>query len=352
MKLYIRRNDKDFGPYPIEQVKQLLEGGRLVRNDQASEDKVAWRELDEFLETKNEAPPTVESLDSGKKPAEDNKLKKPISEGKKKVTINQQPKSSRETKLASSDPSSNQPDDKVNKPISGSDENGNSKPKKKLLGVLVYSVIVLIVAFAAFFLGTLINSSGKDNPVVVNTDSKTEEKDNAAVLDSISLKDTLLSGQIEMNENDYEVVPKINLQERSKDGDTLYYKPNELDPYTGYAQGWHKNGTTSEIYSYVNGRKHGPQISTYPWGKPFMLETYNNGIKSGKNIEWYQNEQKYFEKIYEMGKLISAEVWKYNGEKCPVTNFKDGNGVIGEYDFRFGGDVRPITYKKGYPVYE
>ena len=49
MKLYIRRNENEYGPYPIEQVKQLLQEGRLLKNDQASEDKNIWLELDLFL---------------------------------------------------------------------------------------------------------------------------------------------------------------------------------------------------------------------------------------------------------------------------------------------------------------
>jgi len=43
---------------------------------------------------------------------------------------------------------------------------------------------------------------------------------------------------------------------------------------------------------------------------------------------------------------MSAEVWKPNGEKCPVTNIKDGNGVI--VDYRENGTVwKSYTYKYG-----
>lgn len=66
MKLFIRRNDKDYGPYPIEQIKQFLKEGRLLKNDQASEDRNNWKELLEFLKPKKEdepeLPPPVEDL--------------------------------------------------------------------------------------------------------------------------------------------------------------------------------------------------------------------------------------------------------------------------------------------------
>ena len=67
MKLYIRRNEKDLGPYPIDQLKQLLEEGKLVRNDQASKDKIVWLDLGQFLDAKNNEtsisePPSIEDL--------------------------------------------------------------------------------------------------------------------------------------------------------------------------------------------------------------------------------------------------------------------------------------------------
>jgi hypothetical protein len=43
---------------------------------------------------------------------------------------------------------------------------------------------------------------------------------------------------------------------------------------------------------------------------------------------------------------MSAVVWKKNGEKCPVTNVKDGNGVMVFYD-EGGTERRRNTYKDG-----
>jgi len=46
------------------------------------------------------------------------------------------------------------------------------------------------------------------------------------------------------------------------------------------------------------------------------------------------------------GKIASAQVWKPNGEKCPVTNLKDGNGIIVIYNDDGTEKVR-FTFKDG-----
>ena len=43
---------------------------------------------------------------------------------------------------------------------------------------------------------------------------------------------------------------------------------------------------------------------------------------------------------------MSSITWKPNGEKCPVTNIKDGNGVIVDYREN-GTERRRYTYKYG-----
>jgi len=54
---------------------------------------------------------------------------------------------------------------------------------------------------------------------------------------------------------------------------------------------------------------------------------------------------------FKVGRLMSVEVWKPNGEKCPVTNVKDGNGVMVWYK-EDGTVSRRYTYKDGEPVYD
>ena len=64
-------------------------------------------------------------------------------------------------------------------------------------------------------------------------------------------------------------------------------------------------------------------------GDVILKEWYENGqIKSVSSwsdqpdIEWYENGQKKLEYHYKNGKLLSAESWKINGDKCPETNLK------------------------------
>ena len=60
---------------------------------------------------------------------------------------------------------------------------------------------------------------------------------------------------------------------------------------------------------------------------------WKDGIPHGLWTEWYPHGQKSFERNYKDGKVISAKVWKTNGEKCAETKIdKDGNGVVVWYN--------------------
>ncbi|SVD53117.1 uncharacterized protein METZ01_LOCUS405971 [marine metagenome] len=47
--------------------------------------------------------------------------------------------------------------------------------------------------------------------------------------------------------------------------------------------------------------------------------------------------------------MLTAVGWKPNGEKCPVTNIKDGNGIRVWYNEDGTEDFR-VTYKDGEAV--
>ena len=72
-----------------------------------------------------------------------------------------------------------------------------------------------------------------------------------------------------------------------------------------------------------------PQPSYTGWGKTM----YNNG-----QISWLAQ--------YKDGKRWSAVTWKPNGEKCPVTNIVDGNGVVVVYNDD-GTEAFRQTFKDG-----
>ena len=63
-------------------------------------------------------------------------------------------------------------------------------------------------------------------------------------------------------------------------------------------------------------------------GQKLSEENFKEGKEDGLQLWWYENGQKDGEEKWKDGKRMSAETWKPNGEKCPETNLKDGNGRV------------------------
>ena len=62
---------------------------------------------------------------------------------------------------------------------------------------------------------------------------------------------------------------------------------------------------------------------------------------------WYKNGQKSTEGKCKDGKLMSGvKSWKPNGEICPITNVKDGNGIAVWYN-EDGTEGDRLTFKDG-----
>ena len=152
---------------------------------------------------------------------------------------------------------------------------------------------------------------------------------------------------------------------------------------------WYENGNKAERFTVINGQKHGPWTTWYENGLKkaevnwengemhgLMTFWYDNGqkkeegifknsLKDGPRTEWYRNGQKRYEAYYKRGGLVSAVVWKPNGEKCPVTYVEDGAGVVVNYnengtvenglDFEFGAGTlqneSQSTKTNGSPAY-
>ena len=115
------------------------------------------------------------------------------------------------------------------------------------------------------------------------------------------------------------------LQRRGRNGKKLLYAPNQKKPYTGWGKAFHDNG----------------QIRN--------LAQYKDGKKSGSARWWYRNEQKGSETTWMNGKVLTVSGWKPNGEKCPVTNVLNGNGVHVLYK-EDGTEKERKTYREGLPV--
>ena len=66
---------------------------------------------------------------------------------------------------------------------------------------------------------------------------------------------------------------------------------------------------------------------------------------------FYESGQRASVKNYKDGKLLFAVSWKPDGERCPETNVKDGNGVVVSYD-KEGTERHRLSFKDGVEVYE
>lgn len=177
----------------------------------------------------------------------------------------------------------------------------------------------------------------------------------------------------------------LQLEKRGKDGSELYYlkkhlvkHPSHKKPYTGkahgyfegrkwctkhyrsgnlfYQQNWHNNGKIAAEGNWKDGKKqglwthwhinggkaaeqnfkddiwHGPLKRWYDNGKRKEEVIFKDGAIIGLATNWYENGQQANEINYKVGIMLSVKVWKPNGEKCPNTNLKSGNGVFVIYN--------------------
>ena len=130
------------------------------------------------------------------------------------------------------------------------------------------------------------------------------------------------------------------------DRDGVAYLPNEETPYTGQSKGFHKNGQKKGEGNFKDGKRDGLWTEWHKNGQKWTETNWKDGKPNGLATEWYENGQKEVEANLKDGKLMSVMVWKSDGEKCPVTNVKDGDGVGVRYN-EDGTEKARYTYKDG-----
>jgi antitoxin component YwqK of YwqJK toxin-antitoxin module len=145
------------------------------------------------------------------------------------------------------------------------------------------------------------------------------------------------------------VVNVDKLQKRGEAGSQLTYIPNQDTPFTGKAVGYWPNGQKEMEWNYKDGIKEGLVNGWYESGQKAGEANYKDGKNDGLSTSWYKNGEKRIEQTCKDGKPMSAKAWKPNGEKCPVTNLKDGNGVWVVYD-EAGTEWFRDTFKDGLKV--
>ena len=94
------------------------------------------------------------------------------------------------------------------------------------------------------------------------------------------------------------------------------------------------------------GKPDGLAVGWYENGVKMVEGTYRDGGEDGPRTWWHENGQKAFDLVYKAGKLVSANGWRPNGEKCPVTNVVNGNGDWVSYN-EDGSEYGRTTYRNG-----
>ena len=127
------------------------------------------------------------------------------------------------------------------------------------------------------------------------------------------------------------IAEAIRIEFRSEKGEELAYAPNEQTPYTGWSKSMYGNGQISSLTEWKDGEVHGLELA---WYTP-------NEKKNGKYVCIMKSA-----KTWQDGKQMTVVAWKPNGDKCPVTNVVNGNGVWVVYDDD-GTEGYRQTYKDG-----
>ena len=117
----------------------------------------------------------------------------------------------------------------------------------------------------------------------------------------------------------------------------------------GHFSGWFENGQKNWESYWKEGVKSGLWSGWYENGIKERESYWKDGVKVGLWNGWYKNGRKARETYWKNGKFISSVGWKPNGEKCPMTNVKDGNGEVVRY-CEEGNELSRLTYKDGEPL--
>jgi len=143
---------------------------------------------------------------------------------------------------------------------------------------------------------------------------------------------------------------------KSKEGKS-FSEDNPFTPFTGWIKHMNFN-KVSELDQYKDGLQNGLSVRwNLETGKKLQVSTYKDNKMDGLSVSWYDSGQKsseiYFKKTNvknEMSLMMSATVWKPNGQKCSRTNLVNGNGNRIYYDdysgFGATGNLT-FTYKNG-----
>ena len=176
-----------------------------------------------------------------------------------------------------------------------------------------------------------------------------------------NLKDGKVDGLVTVWNEHGQKKTEINFKDGIEDGlwterydngqkkEEANFKDGKLD---GLVTRWYQNGQKKEEENWKDNKKNGLEIEWGRNGQKEEEENWKDGKKDGLSTGWYDNGQKEVEVNFKDDKPVSATIWKPNGEKCPITNFVGGNGVVVEYSEKSGAVKRRLTFKNGERIYD
>ena len=125
--------------------------------------------------------------------------------------------------------------------------------------------------------------------------------------ESPKLDDTTLHGSILDNPETLQDILKDAIEEdklqiRSKDRESLHYKPNEQTPFTGWSKKTYDNGKVKLLTQMEDGKQNGQKgLETY----------YKDGKRHGLDTSWHENGQRDYERNFKNGKQIGETKFFY-----------------------------------------
>lgn len=132
-----------------------------------------------------------------------------------------------------------------------------------------------------------------------------------------------------------------------KNGQVLglrHFKGGKLD---GLRADCYENGQKGAEANYKEGKLDGLFSRWYENGQKLSVGNYKDDKLGGLKTSWYRNGQNWQEQNYKDNKLVTTTRWKPNGEKCPITNVVDGNGVVQSYNDEDSTYVKRYVFKDG-----
>ena len=196
---------------------------------------------------------------------------------------------------------------------------------------------------------------------------------NSGKLPSYKIKDPLFFNYYQnLMSPPFSEVKSPNLEEKAVLAEVLKYSRPfiPVDDFTGWLKAYHPNKKLKMLTQFIEGKANGISVYWYDSGiKSAKVEMKNNrpnglalgwhkngtkamegsmqnGFSDGVSTMWYPNGQKSSEFYHFKNKTLNVQVWMPNGQKCPVSSVKNGNGVFINYDLN-GNEVKRVICRDG-----